>query len=305
MALTFGTAPFGARPHGRFNAELALPDPLLWFEAYPLRVRAVLAGEVVADSTRVRLLHSSGALPVFWFPVNDLSAAHVVRGETTEVRPGLGRIAFHDLAVGRRTAAAAVRASVEPAPGAEFLAGHASLDWDAMDEWFVEEQLVLGHPKDPYTRIDVVPTTRHVQVSIDGVVVAESRRAKILQETSLPWRFYLPPEDVRTDLLLPSGSKSRCAYKGSASYWHARVGDRVVEDVVWSYAEPTHEAMPVRDLLCFFSERVDIDLDGVREARRRRSGRASARTWWAAARRCGWGAATRNAAPAGPCPERS
>jgi uncharacterized protein (DUF427 family) len=267
MALTFGTSPFGARPRGRFNAELELPDPLLWFEAYPLRVRAVLAGEVVADSTRVALLHSSEALPVFWFPVDDLSAAHVVRGETTEVRPGLGRIAFHDLAVGPRTAAGAVRASVEPAPGAEFLTGHASLDWDAMDEWFVEEQLVLGHPKDPYTRIDVVPTTRHVQVSIDGIVVADSRRAKILQETSLPWRFYLPPEDVRTDLLRPSGSKSRCAYKGSASYWHARVGDRVVEDVVWAYAEPTHEAMPVRDLLCFFSERVDIDIDGVREAR--------------------------------------
>src|SRR4051794_13653246 len=236
MALTFGTAPFGARPHGRFNAELELPEPLLWFEAYPLRVRAVLAGEVVADSTRVALLHSSGALPVFWFPVDDLSAAHVVRTDTTELRPGLGRIAFHDLAVGRRTAAGAVRASVEPAAGAEFLAGHASLDWDAMDEWFVEEQLVLGHPKDRYTRIDVVPTTRHVQVSIDGAVVADSRRAKILQESSLPWRFYLPPEDVRTDLLLPSGSEARCAHQGSAPPLHPRGGEPGGGDVGWCYA---------------------------------------------------------------------
>ncbi len=267
MALTFGTAPFGARPGGRFNTDPTLPDPLLYFEHYPMRVRAVLAGEVVADSRRAKLLHTSGALPVFWFPMEDLNHDCLTRGERTEDRPGIGEIVFHDLCAGGRTAAESVRESLRPAEGADFLHGHAFLDWDAMDEWFTEDLQLHGHPKDPYTRIDIVPTTRHVKISVDGVVLAESRRAKMLVETSLPARYYLPPEDVHVDLLVPSSARSRCAYKGSASYWSVLVGDRVVEDLVWTYADPEPEAAAVRDLMCFFSERVDIELDGEPEQR--------------------------------------
>ena len=95
----------------------------------------------------------------------------------------------------------------------------------------------------------------------------DSRRARVLYETSLPARYYLPAEDVRTDLLEPSETRTRCAYKGEASYWHARVGDRVEDDLVWSYAEPELEAQPVRGRLCFFAERVDVELDGVAQAR--------------------------------------
>jgi uncharacterized protein (DUF427 family) len=269
MALTFGTGPFGDRAAGRFNTDPALPDPLLYFERYPLRVRAVLAGEVVADSRETKLLHSSGALPVFWFPVGDISHDCLTRGERTEVRPGIGEIVFHDLSAGGRTAHECVRESLVPADGAEFLHGHAFLDWDAIDEWFTEDLQIHGHPKDPYTRIDIVPTTRHVKVSLDGVTLAESRRTKLLQETSLPARFYFPPEDVRTELLVPSSQRSRCAYKGSAAYWSVRVGDHVVEDLVWTYADPEPEAAPVRDLLCFFSERVDVELDGEPQERPR------------------------------------
>jgi uncharacterized protein (DUF427 family) len=72
----------------------------------------------------------------------------------------------------------------------------------------------------------------------------------------------MPADDVRTELFEPSPKKTRCAYKGSASYWHVRVGDRVEEDLVWTYREPQHDAEPVRDLLCFFDERVDVELDG-------------------------------------------
>jgi uncharacterized protein (DUF427 family) len=100
-------------------------------------------------------------------------------------------------------------------------------------------------------------------VSLDGVMLADSRRPRVLFEAALPPRWYLPAEDVRTDLLVPSGHITCCAYKGYASYWHARVGARLEEDLVWTYREPAHDAEPVRDMLCFFSEKVDIELDGV------------------------------------------
>ena len=108
-----------------------------------------------------------------------------------------------------------------------------------------------------------------MRVLRDGEVLADSRRAKVLFETVLPPRYYLPAEDVRTELLEPSGTKSRCAYKGSASYWHVRVGDRLVDDLVWSYPDPQHDGEPVRDLFCFFNERVDLELDGEIQQRPR------------------------------------
>jgi uncharacterized protein (DUF427 family) len=136
-----------------------------------------------------------------------------------------------------------------------------ALYWNKVDEWFAEDEQLFGHPRDPYSRIDVYRTTRHVRVLLDGEVLADTRRAKVLFETGLPPRYYLPAEDVRLELLEPSSTRTRCAYKGSASYWHVRVGDRLEDDLVWSYPEPQHDAEPVRDLFCFFQERVDRELD--------------------------------------------
>jgi uncharacterized protein (DUF427 family) len=138
-----------------------------------------------------------------------------------------------------------------------------------MDEWFAEDDQLFGHARDPYSRIDVHKSTRHVRVSLQGVVLAETRRAKILFETALPPRYYIPPGDVRTELLVASPTRTRCAYKGSASHWSVRVGDRLVDDLVWTYPEPQHDAEPVRDLLCFYDERVDLELDGELQSRPR------------------------------------
>ena len=262
MSLTFGSGPFGSRPAGRFNADLRVPEPLLYFERSPLRVRALLAGETVVDSHRTMLLHESGHLPVYWFPRTDVRDDLLVPGERTERVAGQGDLRFHDVAVGDRVARDAVREIARPEDGAAFLAGHMTVAWDAMDEWFAEDEQLFGHPRDPYSRIDVLKTTRHVRVTLDGHVLADSRRARMLVETALPPRFYLPPGDVRTQLLVPSPHRTRCAYKGSAAYWHVTVGDRLEEDLVWSYPQPQHDAEPVRDLLCFFDERVDLECDG-------------------------------------------
>jgi uncharacterized protein (DUF427 family) len=262
MSLTMGSGPFGHRPAGRFNASFETPDPLVYAEPYGPRVRALLAGETVADSTATLLVHQSLRLPVFWFPRADVRDDVLARTARCEQLPGHGEVRRFDVRVGERVVPGAARVLERPAPGAPLPEGLTTLDWDAMDEWFVEDAQLFGHPHDPYSRIDVWKTTRHVVVRLEGHVLADSRRSQMLVETGLPPRFYLPAEDVRTDLLVPSPHRSRCAYKGSASYWHVRIGDRVEEDLVWSYADPDHDAEPVRDLLCFFNERVDLELDG-------------------------------------------
>ena len=236
MGLTMGKGPLGPQRAGRFNFSFEPPEPLLYLDPYPARVRAILAGETVVDSRDALLLHESGHLPVFWFPRADLREDLVGPSGRTEPSPGKGELSFSALVAGGRELPDAVREATDP-----FLAGLVTLDWDAMDEWFVEDEQLFGHPKDPYSRIDVLKTARHVRVLLDGEVLADTRRSLMLLEATLPPRFYIPPEDVRTERLEPSANRSRCAYKGSAAYWHVRVGARLVPDLVWAYPVPELE----------------------------------------------------------------
>jgi uncharacterized protein (DUF427 family) len=230
MSLTHGSGPFGDRPAGRFNRDID-PEGLFYLEESPKWIRARLDGETVVDSRNPRLLHEHDRLPVFWFPRD-------------EVRMDLvGELA---------------RTSDEP-----LLEGLVSFDWGAMDEWLEEDERLVGHARDPYSRIDVRDTSRHVKVSIDGETVAESRRTKVLFEAGLPPRWYFPREDVRMDLLADSDKQTTCAYKGFASYWS--VGDQ--DDVAWTYLDPLHDALPVKGLIAFFNERVDLEVDGEKADR--------------------------------------
>ena len=227
MSLTYGTGPFGDQPAGRFNFDPPR-EGIRYLEQSPRWVRARLSGETVVDSKRVRLLHESGRLPRFLFPGEDVR---------TDLLPDEAVRAHDDDLV--------------------------EVDWGAPDEWLEEEERQIGHARDPFHRIDVRQSSRHVRVSIGGEVVAESRRAKALFETGLPTRWYFPAEDVRTDLLTESDTNTVCAYKGTASYWS--VGDE--DDVVWTYREPLHDALEVKDHLAFFNERVDLEVDGELEER--------------------------------------
>jgi uncharacterized protein (DUF427 family) len=262
MSLTVGRGPFGKDPAGRFNVEVDPPGALLFWDPVPYRVRALLAREPVVDSRRVMMLHETGFLPVWHFPEQDLRGDLLEDSDRTERSPWKGEVTYRSVRVGDRLAPAAVRSYPSPPESASFLAGYVALDWDSFDEWFVEDEQAFGHPRDPYSRIDVFKTTRHVRVLVDGEVVADTRRAKMLCEAALPPRYYVPAEDVRTDLLVPSPTRTRCAYKGSASYWHLELGGRRHDDLVWSYPCPQHDAAPVRDLLAFFNERVDLEVDG-------------------------------------------
>jgi uncharacterized protein (DUF427 family) len=268
MSLTAARGPFGREPAGRFNFA---PDPptgsVLFWDPVPYRLRGFVAGETVFDTTQARLLHESGHLPVYYVPEHDLRHELLEPSPTTTRCPHKGEATYRSLRVGDRLVEDAVWAYEQPLDAAPFLAGHAALYWNRLDEWFVEDAQVFGHPRDPYHRIDVYPTTRRVRVSVGGEVVADSVRALALFETGLPPRYYLPADDVRTELLEPSDTRTRCAYKGSASYWHVQAGGERHDDLAWTYREPDDDARDVGGLIAFFDERVDVDVDGVRQER--------------------------------------
>jgi uncharacterized protein (DUF427 family) len=142
------------------------------------------------------------------------------------------------------------------------LEGRVILDWAPFD-WVEETQPVMGHPHDPFKRIDVLATDRHLVVSLDGAVLADTHRAVALHETHLPVRWYIPQDDVDMTRLEPSDSRTVCAYKGQAGYYSVAGGGPDGRDIAWTYPDPLHDALHVRDHVCFYNERVDLTLDGV------------------------------------------
>ena len=142
-----------------------------------------------------------------------------------------------------------------------------TIDFRAGDRWFEEDVEVFVHPRSPFTRIDALTSSRHVVVSIDGVVLADSRKPTMLFETGAPSRHYLPMTDVNLDLLEASATRSSCPYKGDADYWSVSINGRVERDIAWSYRTPMPESRPIAGLVCFYDEKVDVDVDGVRQAR--------------------------------------
>ena len=145
------------------------------------------------------------------------------------------------------------------------LSGHIAFVWDSMDAWYEEDERIFKHPRNPFHRVDAIRSSRHVEVLADGETVAHSQRPTIVFETGLPARFYLPREDVRTELLTPTDSESICPYKGFASYWTLQMGDEAIEDVGWSYETPFPQQTAITDLMCFWPEkdaRIRLMVDG-------------------------------------------
>jgi uncharacterized protein (DUF427 family) len=136
-----------------------------------------------------------------------------------------------------------------------------------MDAWYEEAEEIFAHPRDPHHRVDVLRSRRDVKVEVDGVTVAESDAPVLLFETGLPTRYYLDQTNVRMDLLTPNNTATQCPYKGTARYWDLNNGVNTYPSFVWSYSFPTPESSKIAGLLCFYNEKVDLSLDGVRQER--------------------------------------
>jgi uncharacterized protein (DUF427 family) len=222
VSLTAGRGPLSGKPAGRFTAPI--PDGVAYLEPHPRRVRGFDAhGRAVVDSERALLVHRSGHPPTYAFPAED------VHGVPTSPEPD--------------------------APG------YVHVPWDSVDAWYEEEERLLGHPRNPYHRIDILRASRHVRAAVSDEVLVDTTDTTVLCETGLPPRLYVRPELVRTELLVRSPTTTFCPYKGTATYWTARLRNVEVPDVAWSYEEPLPESLPIAGLLSFDETRVTLDHD--------------------------------------------
>jgi uncharacterized protein (DUF427 family) len=231
------------------------------------RVRVYLGGEVVADTTRPLLVWEKPYYPAYYFPLADVRSELLEADGGSSHSPSRGDATTYTVSAGSKQApGAALRYEESPI---EELRDAVRFDWDAMDAWFEEDEEVFTHPRNPYTRVDILPSSRHVRVEIDGETIAESTSPRLLFETGLPVRYYLPKTHVRMDLLIPTETASHCPYKGEAEWWSVRVGDTVHDDLAWSYPTPLPESQKIAGLVAFYNEKVDIYVDGVPQERPR------------------------------------
>jgi uncharacterized protein (DUF427 family) len=244
MGLTRADGPLSPTAPTTVNYSLDGPAHKLFAQPFPRRVRAELAGRTVLDTVDGLLV--------------DLDADALVPTDHHTHCPFKGDADYHSLVVGDRTVENAVWSYPTPKPAARWLRGYASVYWSAADAWYDEDEQVFAHLTDPYTRVDVRPTSSHVEVRHGDVVVAESDAPVVLSETGLPNRWYLPREAVQVPLRA-SNTRSRCPYKGEARYWTATLPDGTeVPDIAWEYPEPLPESSRVAGLLSFWGDDVRV-----------------------------------------------
>ncbi len=228
----------------------------------PKWVRGYCSGQLIVDSRSSILLRSDGRPPAYYFPKQDINMNYLHRNFST---PGnhIPQIRHWDLRVGdkwiRRAATEYHKADDAPA-----IEGYLCFNWASMDNWFEEQEEIFIHPRDPWVRLDVLRSSRHIEVIIHDEIVAASNSPVALFETGLPVRYYLPKPDVRLELLIESQHVTQCPYKGEANYYSVRISKYTEENVAWYYQYPTLEASKIASHIAFYSEKVDAFLvDGV------------------------------------------
>jgi uncharacterized protein (DUF427 family) len=265
MGLMTGTGPLSRQPAGRFNFEPPEPGWAVYLEPTPKRIRVEVAGVTIADSRRAMMLHESGLQPLYYFPPEDVRTECFEPSDRHTRCPKKGEASYYTINAGGETVENGAWYYPEPLPDAPpQLKGLIAFYFDRMGRWLEEGEEIGVHPRDPYHRLDVVATDRHIRISLGGELLAETTHALALFESNLPPRWYIPREDIVAELR-ESDTVTRCPYKGTASYYSVDVEGG--QDVIWYYADPLPEVGRIKDRLCFFNEKVDIELDGVVQER--------------------------------------
>ncbi|WP_249522923.1 DUF427 domain-containing protein [Modestobacter marinus] len=262
MALTLGTGPLARPSTGQLNADLWSVAPAHALFLHPLqeRIRGMSGGRTVVDTTRAQLLHETGLLPRWYLPEADVVPGALQPSDTRTTCPFKGEAHYWHLEVDGRRVEDVAWSYPEPVDGCPQLAGLVYDDLDRLDSWWIEEEQMLGHPRDPFHRVDARRSSRHVVVRVGGQVVADTRAPVAVFETGLPARWYVPESDVRAEFLEPSDTTTECPYKGVASYEHLTVAGRRYEDAVWRYPEPLLEARPAAGHRSFDGEDIEVEV---------------------------------------------
>ena len=224
------------------------------------RIRGVLAGETVFDSTSALYVWEWPHYPQYYIPAGDVRTDLLVAsGQARQSRRGTELL--HTLKAGDVVRPDAARLITES--GLDGVTGTIRFDWDALDAWFEEDERVFVHPRSPYVRVDALRSARTVRVELAGTVLAESSSPVMVFETGLPTRYYLNRTEVDFSHLVPSDTVTACPYKGQTTgYWSVRADGEVHQDLAWSYDFPTRQLLPITGLIAFYNEKVDTFLDG-------------------------------------------
>ncbi|MDP9318314.1 MAG: DUF427 domain-containing protein [Actinomycetota bacterium] len=247
------------------NHYPAIPTTVNHVEPAPRRVRAFLAGRPVLDTTSARYVWEWPPYPQYYIPRSDvLPDVLVDEGTTVETERGIARV--HGLKLGNtHRPRAALVFDTSPVKGVE---DTVRFEWSALDAWFEEDERVFVHPRDPYSRVDAIRSTRTVTIELAGVALASSHSPVMVFETGLPTRYYLNRTDVRFEHLEATATETACPYKGTTSgYWSATIEGTRYKDIAWAYDFPTRQLLPIAGLIAFFNEKVDIAIDGERLTR--------------------------------------
>jgi uncharacterized protein (DUF427 family) len=259
MGLSWQQGPLGRDPSGAFFTTTPMPERVLYLEPLRRRMSVELGGRMVARSDDAIVLFEPGRYPVAYIPARDVEPGALQPSDHETTHPDLGPTRWFDVVGGdgepkRRGA----WQHVEPPAAAAGVRDAVAFAWHAMDAFYEEDERILGHAADPYHRIDVRRTSRHLVVRHDDRVVADSGAPLVLYESGFAPRWYVPRADVDAGALHAVEGQTFCPYKGLASYYD--VGDQ--RNAAWSYRSPFDEVARIADLVSFYPEKLAITIDG-------------------------------------------
>jgi uncharacterized protein (DUF427 family) len=259
MGLSWQQGPLGRNPNGQFLVP-GMPTRVLYAEPLRRRLRAELDGRTVVESDDAVLLFEPGRYPVAYFPAGDFADGVLTPTDHRSEHPDLGETAWFEVAGSTRTAARGAWQHVALPSHAAILNGKIALAWRAMDGFYEEDERILGHAADPYHRIDIRRSSRHLVVRAGDRVVADTTDPLVLYESGFAPRWYVPRADVVDETLTAVDAQTFCPYKGIASYYDIEG----TKGAAWSYRAPFDEMAKIADLVSFEPDRVEVTLDGER-----------------------------------------
>ena len=259
MGLSWQQGPLGRNPNGQFLVP-GMPERVLYAEPLRRRMRAELGGRTVVQSDYAVLLFEPGRYPVAYFPIADFADGALAATDHRSTHSELGETAWFEVVGGTRNAMRGAWQHVALPDHATLLEGKVALAWRAMDGFYEEDDRILGHAADPYHRIDIRHTSRHLRVRAGDRVVADTTSPLVLYESGFAPRWYVPQEDVAADALAANELQTFCPYKGIACYYDIAGAQKAA----WSYRAPLEEMAAISDLVSFEPDRVEVTLDGQR-----------------------------------------
>jgi uncharacterized protein (DUF427 family) len=256
MGLSWQQGPLGATI-GHFLTAQPLPQRLLFAEPLRRRMRVKLAGEWIAESDDVVLLHEPGRYPVAYFPTAAVRHGALVNEGRQTQHQDLGETGWFAVSAGGKTVNHAAWQHTALPDYAYPLRGRVAFGWRAMDAFYEEDERIVGHAADAYHRIDIRQSSRHLVVKDGDRVIADTTRPVVLFESGFAPRWYVRREHVAAGALTPAEGQTFCPYKGLASYYN--IGAR--ERAAWSYPQAWPEVARISNCVSFEADKIDVFLD--------------------------------------------